>query len=74
MTYALPFLCLCLGSVVGCLLYGRAPRARIAQLEFDKEMLLDFNERLLRERELDRSEALSDDTPIYEGDEVEVAE
>ena len=51
MTYSLPFLCLFLGSIVGCLLYGRGERVRIAQLELDKEMLLDFNEKLIREKE-----------------------
>lgn len=40
-----------LGSLVCCFLRRREDQKRIAQLEFDKEMLLDFNEKLIRDRE-----------------------
>ena len=46
MTYFLPFVCLFLGSIVGCLLYGRGERSRIAQLEFENKKLLSEKEEL----------------------------
>jgi hypothetical protein len=40
-----------LGSLLGYLLCRLGEKAKIANLEFDKEMLLDFNEKLIRDRD-----------------------
>lgn len=48
---ALFFIGLFLGSIVGYFLCRRIWKGVVSNLEFDKEMLLDFNEKLIRDRD-----------------------
>lgn len=45
------FIGILLGSLVGYLLCRRYWKRVVSDLEFDKEMLLDFNEKLIRDRD-----------------------